>query len=171
MLGMDVPLPGPGPSAARGRPGALGWGVVATVGVDGGFVRRARNPVTRGSLRGLSEPRLSLPVWKESLLRPCGSEVVPHGELGQGWALPVGCAAALSLHRASPEPGTRDGQCCLASSRLLQRSARKCGHDGGSAVTGRGEREASRVQAGEGCAVCAAAARAPTCPRGDMSGR
>ena len=63
---------------------------------------------------------------------------------GAGWALPVGCTAALSLHRASPELGAWGGQCHLASSRLLQRSARKCGHNGGSAVTGRGEREASK---------------------------
>ena len=40
--------------------------------------------MTRGSLRGLSEPRLSLPVWKEVLLYLCGSEVMPHAELGQG---------------------------------------------------------------------------------------
>lgn len=90
----------------------------------------------------MSEPRLFLPVWKEPLLRPCGSEVVPHAELGQGWALPAGCAAALSLRRASPELGAQGGQCRLASSRLLQRSARKCGHGRGSAVTGREAREA-----------------------------
>ena len=38
---------------------------------------------------------------------PCGSEVVPHAELGQGWALPADCAAALNLRRASPELGAR----------------------------------------------------------------
>lgn len=89
----------------------------------------------------MSEPCLFLPIWKEPLLRPCGSEVVPHAELGQGWALPADCAAALSLRRASPELGARGGPCHLASSRLLQRSARKSGYGRGSAVTGREERE------------------------------
>ena len=77
-------------------------------------------------------------------MRPCASEVRPHEELGPGWALPAGCAGALSLHRASPVPGTLGGQCRLATCRLKPRGARKRGHNGGSAVTGREEREASK---------------------------
>lgn len=83
-------------------------------------------------------------MWREPPLRPCASEVRPHEELGQGWALPVGCAGALSLHRASPAPGTLGGQCRLAACRLKLRGARKRGHNRGSAVTSREAREASK---------------------------